>query len=357
MKILFVGPLIYPVHGQSLAFTRLVESLKINEKYIINTNGEDYDGVRKVFFSIQVLFFIFIKLTVKKFDTVYFTCSRSFLGSLKDILLINLASVKGSRIINHLHGSDFYDFLHGSPKWYKKLLIHSYNKVDTSIVLLERMRDQFQDFQNMTVEVVPNFYDNSLNESLENKNINEINLVYLSNIMCSKGIFDLISAFKLLATKYTNVHLYIAGGYIADKYMGCAEIKDKFLHEISGHSRIVYLGKVFGDEKIKLLQRSDIFVLPTYYDSEAFPISIIEGMACGNAIVTTNYKYLPDVVTAANGVLIEPKSIESLVSGIEVFFKNNEKLRSIQLNNKLHAKDNYSIEQYINSLNSLLMNK
>lgn len=357
MKILFVGPLIYPVHGQSLAFTRLVESLKVNEKYIINTNGEDYTGARKVFFSIQVLFFIILKLTVKKVDTVYFTCSRSFLGSLKDILLINLASVKGSRIINHLHGSDFYDFLHCSPKWYKKLLLHSYNKVDTSIVLLERMRDQFQDFQNMSVEVVPNFYDKSLNELLENKNKEEVNLVYLSNIMCSKGIFDLISAFKLLATKYTNVRLNIAGGYIADKYMGAAEVKENFLHEISGSAQIVYLGKVFGDEKIKLLQRSDIFVLPTYYDSEAFPISIIEGMACGNAIVTTNYKYLPDVVSADNGVLIEPKSVDSLISGIEILLKNNEKLRSIQLHNKMHAKNNYSIEQYTNSLKNLLDKK
>ncbi len=79
--------------------------------------------------------------------------------------------------------------------------------------------------------------------------------------------------------------------------MNVKEVKKIFKKKIKNNNHIVYLGKTFGEDKVILLQKSDIFVLPTYYKSEAFPISIIEAMACENAIVTTNYKYLPDVVS------------------------------------------------------------
>jgi len=354
MKYLLVGPVIGPVHGQSLAFTRFIESIEIASRIVVDTNLESKSKIAKVIYTFSTLLAIFVKAVFCKYDILYFTCSRSLLGSIKDILLINIVSLKNKKIINHLHGSDFYDFLHTCPNWYKKILIHSYNKVGISIVLLERMKEQFNDFENMKVEVVSNFYDKELERNLGTKEREKINLVYLSNIMCSKGIFDLITAFKELTKINDNIHLTIAGGFIADKYMSIDKVKVKFLSEINNNKDITYLGKVFGDQKVELLQKSDIFVLPTYYESEAFPISIIEAMACGNAIVTTNYKYLPDVISNSSGILIEPKSVTSLVKGIETLLNDVESLRALQTNNKLLAKEKYSIESYINNLKKIV---
>jgi len=160
--ILLVGPLFPPIHGQSLAFTRFVEHIDDKNKIVININYEDNSKLLKVLITFKTLYLIVFKTLFFKYDVVYFTCSRSFLGSIKDVLLINLVSFKKVKLINHLHGSDFYDFLHGSSKWYKNILFYSYNKVDTSIVLLDSMQKQFKDFKNMSVEVVPNFYDSEL---------------------------------------------------------------------------------------------------------------------------------------------------------------------------------------------------
>jgi glycosyltransferase involved in cell wall biosynthesis len=353
--IFFIGPLLPPVHGQSLAFTRFVESVEDKNKIVVNTNLEDKSKFGKVFGTFKTLFMIIIKALFSKYEVVYFTCSRSMFGSLKDIVLINLVALKGVKIVNHLHGSDFYEFLHSSPKWYQKILLASYKKVDTSIVLLESMKSQFKDFEDMSVEVVPNFYDKELNEKLVEKDEKKINLVYLSNIMSSKGVFELIDAFEVLSQRYENINLSISGGFIGDMYISSSGVEKKFYDKISKNKKITYLGKIYGNEKVKLLQSSDIFVLPSYYKSEAFPISIIESMACENAIVTTNYKHLPDVVNEQNGVLVDPKNIDSLVDGIESLLTNKERLRKTQLHNKKEAQEKYSLNQYIDNLNQIIL--
>jgi glycosyltransferase involved in cell wall biosynthesis len=356
-KLFLVGPLLPPMHGQSLAFTRFAESVEARKKIVVNTNLEDKSKTGKVVSAFLVLFSIASKALFSKYDVVYFTCSRSMLGSIKDIVLINLVSSKGVKIVNHLHGSDFYEFLHTSPKWYQKILFKSYEKVDTSIVLLNSMKLQFKDFKNMRVEVVLNFYDKECNERLAEKEKNKINLVYLSNIISSKGIFELIDAFEVLSKTHENIHLSIAGGYIADEYLSIDKVRKKFERRIFSNNRINYMGKVFKRDKVELLQKSDIFVLPSYYKSEAFPISIIEAMTCGNAIVTTDYKYLPEVVNEKNGVLVEIKSVESLVKGIESLLNNIEKLRKVQKFNKIEAQNKYSLNQYLKNLNEIVMEK
>lgn len=277
------------------------------------------------------------------------------MGSIKDVLLIKLASFKNIKLINHLHGSDFYEFLHGSSAWYQKILFNAYSKVDTSIVLHKFMKSQFKDFKDMNIEVVSNFYDKELELEQKVKDKNNINVLYLSNIIKSKGIFELIGAFKELSKKYENMYLNIAGDFMGDEYLSGSEVKKQFLEKIKHISKINYLGKVYGGEKVKLLQGSDIFVLPSYYRSEAFPISIIEAMKCGNVIITTNYKYLPEIVNSKNGILVEPKSVDSLINGMNTILEDNEILIDIQEYNKKEAKEKYSLDKYIDKLNKIVL--
>lgn len=351
--ILLVGPILPPITGQSLAFTRVYESFDSKEVELINTNLEKQGTFKKVLNTIFIIFKIAFKIVFNNYDKVYFTCSRSLSGSLKDIILIQIASLKKIKIINHLHGSDFYDFLHSSPTFYKKLLINSYNKVDTSIVLLDYMKNQFEDFPNMNIEVIPNFYDNNLDINIDKNESDTINLLYLSNIIKTKGIFELIQSFKNFDKKY-NIKLNIAGGFVSDEIMNKTEVEKEFLNSINGEININYLGLVYGEDKVNLLKKSDIFVLPSYYKSEAFPISIIEAMRCGNAIITTDYKYLPNVINEKNGLIIKIKSVNSLSDAIEKLLLDKELLHKTQQTNILEAQEKYSLKKYISNIKRVI---
>ena len=72
-------------------------------------------------------------------------------------------------------------------------------------------------------------------------------------------------------------------------------------------------GFVSGDLKKELLSRSDVFVLPSY--NEGLPISILEAMSYGCAIISTPVGGIPEVVKD-NGVLVQPGDIEGIAAAV-----------------------------------------
>lgn len=70
----------------------------------------------------------------------------------------------------------------------------------------------------------------------------------------------------------------------------------------------------------------DIIALPTYYSSEAFPISILEAMSNGCLVLSCPRAAIPDMLTSVGGgkcgLLVEEKSADSIVDAI-LWAQNN----------------------------------
>jgi glycosyltransferase involved in cell wall biosynthesis len=159
---------------------------------------------------------------------------------------------------------------------------------------------------------------------------------------------DLLNAVEILIDKKVfNFHLTFAGAFIAspDDPFGydITVAEDEFLKRIKSDKLkeyISYLGVVIGEEKEVLLRESDIFILPTAYHVEGQPVSIIEAMAYGCAIVSTKYRSIPDIVSEnKNGFYVEYGNPLSISSKIEELLNDKEKLEkassvSVDLYNK-----------------------
>jgi glycosyltransferase involved in cell wall biosynthesis len=212
----------------------------------------------------------------------------------------------------------------------------------------------------MKVEVVSNSASIELeHHSLEKKYDSKIKVLYLSNLMKSKGVLELLEASKILLQNNDDVEFHFAGDFMGDGNMNEREIKSSFFKlfnelQNSFHDRIVYHGVTIGDKKIKLLEESSIFCLPTYYKTEAFPISILEALLFENAIITTNHNYLNQLVSSENGEVISSKNIDELFRAIENLIDNRERLMKIQKENRKLYFKMYSNKNYIEQLSKII---
>jgi len=278
-----------------------------------------------------------------------------------------IGRLKSMKIVNHIHGSDFWEFTK-QKGLLGNIIRFSYKNIDHTILLLEEMQEQLMLFPNSKFSIIPNCYS----EDFEKYEISEeidvcksidneyVIITYVSNIIFSKGIFYLLDSVEAVLEMGLRVRLKIAGDFVSDDFLSKEKIRQIFTERILNindkyRDSIEYVGVVSGLEKYRLLSESSIFILPSFYKSEAFPISIIEAMRMGNAIITTNYRYLPCVINSLNGKIVEPKNVREIVSSICELISDRNLLNSIQKHNIEIAKEKYSQRIYIRDIEYLLM--
>ena len=215
------------------------------------------------------------------------------------------------------------------------------------------MKSHYNSLGNI-VEIVPNFYhtDFEVDVKLIAK---KKQVVYYSNIMMSKGVLDFLDFSELFLQKHNNWEVVIAGVPLGDDYLSQKNIETNFqrkLHFIKTKypNRIRYLGGITGKDRIKLLANSSIFALPTYYRTEAIPLSIIEAMRMGNIILTTKHNLLPTLIKKKNGFLVDIKSPKQIFMSVDKILKSKTKMEQIMRNNIEHTIKTYSPQTHINKV-------
>jgi glycosyltransferase involved in cell wall biosynthesis len=113
---------------------------------------------------------------------------------------------------------------------------------------------------------------------------------------------------------------------------------------------------VSDSEKISLLHNSSLFVAPSLTDAETFGISILEAMATGNAVITSD---LPTGVRELArggkcGAIVKPGDIVSLANEIGNLISSPDKIIEIGTANADFAQINYSEKSLLENYSKLL---
>ena len=142
-------------------------------------------------------------------------------------------------------------------------------------------------------------------------------ILFLSRVHVKKGINFLVEAADVLRNELQGYKILVAGEGDADyveamKRMIC----DRGLQDI-----VQLIGGVYGDEKWRLFQTSDFFVLPTH--SENFGLAIAESLASGTPVVTTVGTPWSDLNSSEAGAWIEIGT-EPLVETLRRFLSLSE---------------------------------
>ncbi|MDI6644161.1 MAG: glycosyltransferase family 4 protein [Methanobacteriaceae archaeon] len=168
----------------------------------------------------------------------------------------------------------------------------------------------FNYYNNVNPLVIGNGVDENVFFPINNKS--DDYLLYVGRLDYRKGIFDLIEASKLLDD---NLKIYIAGsGDLSVKLSKLIKNKNK---------NINLLGHVEGDSLIKLYQNAKMLIFPSHY--EGLPTVLLESMACGLPVITSNIPAHKDLIKDnQNGLLTEKGNPKDIAKKINILINDND---------------------------------
>ncbi len=138
-------------------------------------------------------------------------------------------------------------------------------------------------------------------------------LLALGGIEPRKNLSGLLSAYARLAADIRPA-LVIAGGGVEWNPEGRVLLREALeALEPSVRRHVVTTGYVTEGDKVALLTGAEALVYPSLY--EGFGLPVLEAMACGTPVVTSNVSALPEVAGGA-AVLVDPSDPESIAEGI-----------------------------------------
>lgn len=280
---------------------------------IFGTGKSNGTLLMRTFFGILTMFKILKELRKilekEQYDILHTTTSGN-IGSLRDYYVARLCKRHGVKTIMHCRYGCITEDIH-SKGLIGKLLKRAMNKFDQIWVLDSRSYNTLKNIDSLRdkIYLTPNSIDVTEDINLNPKNYSRV--AFIGNLIPTKGLYELVEACVI-----SNVRLDIIGP-------GKAEVVSH-VRQLAGEKqdKTVFIhGRLSNSEAVGFMKDVDIIALPTYYPSEAFPISILEAMSLTKMVISCPRAAVKDILTDLDGkpcgMLVEPKSVDAIVEAIK----------------------------------------
>lgn len=351
-----------PAHGASKVGDFIKSSEKLKDefdcKFIKIKSSDTLEDIgkmnfRKIYLLLELFFNILFTIFIFRPEKIYFTASTKGFAFYRDVLLSGIWKFYklfvSCEVFYHYHTKGVKEFVKNP----RNLKLTKYFLKDINLVLLSPMLEaDFEDVKTYKkVLFLPNGVENTYDEnSFENyiskKDFAKINILYLSNMIKSKGYYEVLKLAN--NNKNQNIHFDFAGGWQnkEDEKEFFDFIKINHLEDI-----VTFHGFVNGCEKKELFENSQLFIFPTRYGNEAFPLSILEAFSYGLPTLSTDEGSIPFIIDEKSGVIVNN------LNNLNIAF--NEMLKKyINIEISRHCRnrylENFSLEQFEENLLEVL---
>lgn len=288
-RILYLVQFPPPVHGASEMNRMVFESEVVNEGFEkraipLNFSTElsqlQHFSLAKVAKAFGILFRLFYELIAHRPRVVYFSMIPFGPLLFRDGVYLVVIKLFRVRPIIHLHRSGLHlvkptqlnRFLYRTLFRGCKIIHLSPKLVERELIPLGLNPEDLFSFPN-TVD-----FDPILKPAKEGVS----NILFFSNLYPQKGFFKLIEAFALIADKFPELTLTIAGH---SPHPAIPQKISSLTKSLKLEGRVSYIGGVERSKREEVYRSADIFVLPS--ESEYFPLVILEAMLAGVPVITT----------------------------------------------------------------------
>ena len=365
-KILFFTSFPPPNTGQTVT-TQLIYRLLENEFTLNKINTIDINRLDResgifspMYFLIYLRRFLLLikELLIFKPYYVYLTYSSTKLGLYRDVISVLFIKLFFPRanIITHIHSGNYsLNFNSGLYQFLFRILI----KYTYQFIFLSKSLNHCKSLlrKEQIVYLSNTIGNNIIFEGKEIQNKRDLRMrrdifqiVFISNMIESKGFYDLAKAVSLLESNF-RVKVDFVGGWKN-------EIDRKnfidFIKQLNIYEICEVHGGVSERSIIKeFLNRADAFVLPTYYPIEAQPISIIEALNSGTPVIATNHASIPEMITNNyDGFLVPINRPDIIADKIKILYKPKT-WKQFSINARKNYQLNFSPEVFGQNIKSI----
>lgn len=315
-----------------------IENLVVHLPDRISTSTYDMhsdpngDGIRWLLTSILASLVAAVRFPVRRRpDLVHVHSSYAF-SFYRAAFYVFVVDVLWRRpIVFHVHGSSFDTFLETDSRLVHMLQSAVFERCDRIIVLSEYWQQELEPrVPKQKLVIVPNAVDpDRFNPEYDH---DPTRFTFVSSLIRRKGVRQLIDALERLAAEESrDLEVSIAGS---------GPLKTSVEELAARHEHVTYHGFVSEQEKCRLLSISDVFVLPSH--AEGLPIAMLEGMAGGNAVISTTVGSIPEVIDDDSGVLVEPGDSFALAEAIDSLARDDSRVGRMARKNRDLICDRYA---------------
>ena len=327
-KILFLLHQPPAVHGVSMVGQLIKNSSIIHDSFkcryinLLISRSIDETGktnLLKLLRSFVPWFKLFFELIKDKPNLCYFALTPKDSAFYKDVTLVFLLRLFRVKTVFHLHSKGVK--INESNK-ISRFLYSFVFKRNSVILLSNYLYDDIKTFVSKNqVYICPNGVADlmKMKEKMPKLKIDSkmIKILFLSNLIKTKGVFVLMEACEILQKKGHKFSCDFVGG---EGDVSARQFKLEIEKRNIGES-VKYLGKKYAEDKDEIYKSADVFVLPT--NNDCFPLVLLEAMQYGIPVVSTNEGGIPDIVeNGINGFLVEQNNPIALADKLEVLMKN-----------------------------------
>lgn len=329
------------INGISLSNQNIYNLFRLKQKVLWI---EEF-GQRKKIREMLSLFKIFISvISIKKIKYFYCVLPTSTIGLLKIFIILKIINILNNKIkfLLHIHRGDLIKNIKKN-KIFKLLIskiIKNYKRIHAIFVISEKLKNDLDKLLKKKIKVLvkrngPSFLYNIKSKKIK-KTTKKIKLIYLSNVIKSKGILRLCKDIsKLKYHKLYELHIY---GNILD-------LSSKNFFQNNKFKNINLKNPLKNNQlKFEILKRYDALVLPS--KNEGDPLCIIEAMSVGLPAICYNVGYISETIGKNYDLYLNKNSLTKIYKKLSnknyrkkisnyVLKKFNERKKSIKLSNDM----------------------
>lgn len=331
-SILLVGQTPPPYHGQAIAMQQLFdqrwEGIKVRSLRMAYSHSESEVGrfrIRKIFHLISLIiksWFILIK--DRPCCLYYPPASPNRIPVIRDVLFLLLVRPLAKDTIFHYHAGGLPEYVKSLNFPLRFLSRLAFSNATLGIEISESQMHKDIFFPVKRRICISNGLDVPAGEQKPNEQENDKKrILFIAGLRSSKGVMDIIETAEKLRELGADFVFDVAGAWQEE------ETRRDFETELSSlnlNDHVILHGRVTGEEKWELYRQAYVFFFPSFYESENFPLVLIEAMAFGLPIVATNWRGIPElVVKDKTGKLCDVGSCDQFSSALNELL-NNENL-------------------------------